>query len=176
MLNKDLGPELFEDSSSDGDEADDRKPGYYDHSDDSGSEEMTMSFKFNKDHCLTVFNILKNGGSLNQNNYFDMQRGAPNQNPNSAYCYLNGQTRAEYQRSLSLIDLQLAELFPKKKTAAEKQVSGSNSLADSSGSSEHEPPQSLREIFQISNNNRKRNKQRKKSKLESCAQAFSQSS
>jgi len=31
-----------------------------------------------------------------------------------------------------------------------------------------QPPQSLKEIFKISNNNRKRNKQRKKSKLESC--------
>ena len=30
------------------------------------------------------------------------------------------------------------------------------------------PPKSLHEIFQISNNNRKRNKMRKKSKLESC--------
>ena len=30
------------------------------------------------------------------------------------------------------------------------------------------PPQTLHEIFQISNNNRKKNKQRKKSKLESC--------
>ena len=123
------------------------------------------------DHCAQVFNVLKNGGMYNS--YFDQKRNmGPGNNQN--YIYLNAQNRADYQRSLSLIDLQLQGLF-KRKTAKNDSKKGSEKSSseeiDSSNSSEQtilQPPKNLREIFQISNNNRKRNKQRKKSKLESC--------
>lgn len=98
-----------------------------------------------------------------------------NASNNQNYVYLNAQNRNEYQRSLNLIDLQLQGLFKRKaqvdwKKGSEKSSSVTEEI-DSSNSSEQAvliPPKSLREIFEISNNNRKRNKQRKKSKLESC--------
>ena len=82
---------------------------------------------------------------------------------------LSGQSRAEYIRHLNLIDLQI-DLFNKKEGKAKRKDSNSTSQEDSSSLEQAlmKPPQSLKEIFQISNNNRKRNKQRKKSKLESC--------
>ena len=55
-------------------------------SDDFRFEEPGVSFKFNVDHSLNIFNILKNGGTYNS--YFDAKRG-PNNNSQNSYVYLN---------------------------------------------------------------------------------------
>lgn len=108
-----------------------------------------MSFKFNVDHCLHVFNVLKNGG-VQSNNFFEHNKRGMNNNQNN-YVYMNSQSRAEYQRSLSLIDLQLNGLFRKKEdrkdrkkdkapgSSASDQEKGSSSQEDSLNSSEHAP-------------------------------------
>ena len=145
---------------------------------------MTNSFKFNKDHCLNVFNILKSGGAPNNSNGGggaggnQFERGYNN---GGAYVNLNGQSRAEYLRHVELIDLQL-DFFQKRgggnpttkkrgSNHSKSGGSGTNTSNEDSSSSDQvsmTPPQSLREIFQISNNNRKRNKLRKKTKLDQC--------
>lgn len=55
ILNTDLDRDFFAESSSDEEEID--CP-----SDDSAGEDLT-TFRFNEDHCLHVFNTLKNGGA-----------------------------------------------------------------------------------------------------------------
>ena len=47
-----------------------------------------MSFKFNVDHCLHVFNVLKNGGAQ-PNNFFEQNKRGMNANNQSNYVYLN---------------------------------------------------------------------------------------
>lgn len=173
LKNKDFNLDLFQDSESDEDEAANKNDNTEeDNEDSSGPEEVSKSFKFNQDHCLHVFNTVKQGGSAQQNNQFE-QRGG-HFNSQSAYISLNAQSRAEYLRHVELIDLQL-DLFKKSMelplSCKRKDSNQSNTDSFSSGdalSNPLKPPQSLREIFQISNKNRKLNKQRKKSKLESC--------
>ena len=173
LKNKEFNLDLFQDSSSDEDEATFKNDNTEeDNEDSSGPEEVSKSFKFNQDHCLNVFNTIKQGGPAQQNNQFE-QRGG-HFNGQSAYINLNAQSRAEYLRHVELIDLQL-DLFKKSMqlplTCKRKDSNQSNTDSFSSGdalSNPLKPPQSLREIFQISNKNRKLNKQRKKSKLESC--------
>ena len=168
LLNRDLDPTFFEDLPSENDE-DGKEMASVESGEDSGSEELGISFKFNADHCLHVFNVLKNGGVTNGANYFEMNRNVTASQ--GAYVYLNAQARAEYLRSLALIDLQIDGLFKQREKQGKGTKRGASSHEDSSHSSETavlQPPNSLHEIFAISNNNRKRNKQRKKSKLESC--------
>lgn len=87
MQNIDLKHDFFQDSPSEEEEAGQQKLDDGDHSEDSGEEDIGTSFKFNEDHCLHVFNTLKNGGAGNQ---FDMQRGCFNNTQNGAYINLNG--------------------------------------------------------------------------------------
>lgn len=109
MFNKDLDFDFFQDSSGEDNEAGEGD-GYL--SDDSGSEEIgAQSFKFNKAHCLHVFNTLKNGSA--SSNQFDQAARGFNNSGNAAYISLNGQNKAEYLRHLELIDLQL-DLFHQK--------------------------------------------------------------
>ena len=90
LQNKSLDDEYFEDSSTEED-SDNQEPASDEN--DSGSDEVTNSFKFNKDHCLNVFNILKSGGAPNNSNGSggaggnQFERGYNNQ---GAYVNLNG--------------------------------------------------------------------------------------
>jgi len=82
LLNKELDPDFFEESSVEEDDeaavgSADKVHGAMGESDDSSSEELAMSFKFNIDHCLHVFNVLKQGGV--HNNYFESSKRGVNQ-------------------------------------------------------------------------------------------------
>jgi len=81
---------------------------------------------------------------------------------------LNAQSRAEYLRHVELIDLQL-DFFKKsmkqdggkgkRKNSDQSNITSTSQEDDSSSSDQMlQPPQSLHEIFQISNKNRKLNK------------------
>ena len=141
--NRPLTSQFLEDSSTDSAE------------EDGDSDEEERVFKFNSDHCLYVFNALKYG--------YGQQSG----NANNAYVNLSHQHKAEYLRHLELIDLQLdlPKLTGLDGAQSKRKKKRSETLL-SNDSSETRPPQTLREIFKISNTNRKKNKQRKKSKLE----------
>ena len=65
LQNKALDTDYFEDSSTE-EGTEDLEPASDEN--DSGSDDVTTSFKFNKDHCLNVFNILKSGGAPNNSN------------------------------------------------------------------------------------------------------------
>ena len=84
---------------------------------------------------------------------------------------LSYQNKAEYLRHLELIDLQLD--LPKLAAFRGLNVDGKQKRSDTLNSSDSNevlsPPQTLRDIFKISNTNRKKNKMRKKTKLESYA-------
>ena len=127
--------------------------------DDCESDEEERSFKFNKDHCLYIFNTLKHG------------YGTQGNAPNSSYINLSYQSKAEYLRHLELIDLQLD--LPKLAAFRGLNIEGKQKRSDTLKSSDSNevfsPPQTLRDIFKISNTNRKKNKMRKKTKLESYA-------
>ena len=69
LKNKEFNLDLFQDSSSDEDEATFKNDNTEeDNEDSSGPEEVSKSFKFNQDHCLNVFNTIKQGGPAQQNN------------------------------------------------------------------------------------------------------------
>ena len=164
LKNKDFNLDLFQDSSSDEDEVANKNDSNTedDNEDSSGPEEVSKNFKFNQDHCMHVFNTIKQGGASQQNNQFE-QRGG-HFNGQNAYINLNAQNRAEFLRHVELIDLQL-DLFKKSMqiplSCKRKDSNQSNTDSFSSGdalSNPLKPPQSLREIFQISNKNRKLNK------------------
>ena len=147
IQNRPLSTSFFDDSSNESGD------------DDCDSDEEERSFKFNKDHCLYIFNTLKHGYG-NQSNV-----------TNSAYLNLSYQNKAEYLRHLELIDLQLD--LPKLAAFRNITIKGKQRRSDTLQSSDSNelpiPPKTLRDIFKISNNNRKKNKMRKKSKLESYA-------
>ena len=142
--NRPLNYSFFEDSSTDSAE------------EDCESDEEERTFKFNSDHCLHVFNTLKYGyGNFNNNS------------SNNSYVNLSNQNKAEYLRHLELIDLQLnlPKLEAMDQNMRRKNKRIETHISNDSSNSQC-PPQTLREIFKISNTNRKKNKQRKKSKLE----------
>ena len=106
LQNKELEQDFFQESS---DEDDGQQAENSNEDDDvtCSTNEFGRSFRFNKDHCLHVFNALKNGGN---NNFL----ANPQNGGNSSYVNLNGQNRAEYQRHLELIDLRLDGFFKRK--------------------------------------------------------------
>ena len=65
-MNKNLDADFFQDSST---EEDDDFKNNEENGDECGLDEVSRQFKFNEDHCLHVFNTLKQGGAGNQ---FDM--------------------------------------------------------------------------------------------------------
>jgi len=73
LKNKELNLDFFKDSSSDEEEDHARRKQNEENSgeDSSGPEEVSKAFKFNQDHCLHVFNTLKQGGMNNPANQFD---------------------------------------------------------------------------------------------------------
>ena len=89
----------------------------------------------------------------------------------SQFINLTTNKKAEYNRHVDLIDLQLdfsmrGGAVKNKKAKISKSLTNSDSSVSEKDRNLIVPPRNLRQIFQISNNNRKKNKQRKKSKLE----------
>ena len=71
LKNKNFDLDFFQDSSTDEDEGVNRKDSNVEddeNEDSSGPEEVSKAFKFNQDHCLFVFNTIKQGGAANSNN------------------------------------------------------------------------------------------------------------
>ena len=134
--NRLLTAQFLEDSSTDSAE------------DDCDSDEEERMFQFNNDHCLHVFNTLKHG------------YGHQGNNSNSAYINLSHQNRTEYLRHLELIDLQLdlPKLAAFNGANIRRKKKRSETLHSSDSNEPMRPPQTLRDIFRISNTNRKKNK------------------
>ena len=115
---------------------------------DNDSDDDERPFMFNSDHCLHVFNALKHGYGLHNNS-----------SANNNYVNLSHQNRAEYLRHLELIDLQLDLPKLAAYNMALNNLNGKKKRSDTSDSNDPgQVPQTLREIFKISNTNRKKNK------------------
>jgi hypothetical protein len=127
-------------------------------SDTSSEEGSEQSFEMDQTHCLNLFNILKHEPTENLSPF--KQNSSPNKK--ASYYHNQGQfqffsnhERTAYFHSVANINSSLKEhpLSPTK--ISSKENSNTSTV-------QHAAPRTLKDIFRISNTNRKKNKLRKK--------------